>query len=392
MFIIFTIFNFVSTSTLLYLGNLIECKLGIYSNIDVEKVRSFITTISSGILGSVIVAVVFYINEYNSKKRENIHSIIRESNKLQKLYMAFPYIPKKGQYYELERQYYFEYLENKRKEEFNNTLDRFQHAAPKDMKREIREQNEKIKETNSYEYEKKLGELLLEYPQLRKSRFDDNVIDVEQKLKDIIIQYDIYIDKMMENIECLINSNLEELELYIDEYVCVFNFSKKKKHNILNHFKPEIVEANRIYPYDSNEQISSVTIANRLYTIHTRFIKKIIAHLQKIEDISKCADRKEALILFLWLQDDIYGTDVKVIPIIDSNEEVISETKIDYVYNKLNMCIDNLQSILFGEISNKYNYYPQEYFVRKGESVEYGHMIKMVEMAGDVAYGDIYRK
>lgn len=57
MVIIFTIFNFISTDTMLDVANAIEYKLGVYSNIDVEKVRSFFTTISSGILGSAIVAM-----------------------------------------------------------------------------------------------------------------------------------------------------------------------------------------------------------------------------------------------------------------------------------------------------------------------------------------------
>ena len=102
--------------------------------------------------------------------------------------------------------------------------------------------------------------------------------------------------------------------------------------------------------------------------------------MQNIEDIKRCADRKQAFSLFIQLQKDIYGTDVKK----------LSEIELHYAYNKLNMCVDNLQWILIGELTNSYKYYSQERYVRKGESVEYGGATKLIDMTG--AYIDIYRK
>jgi hypothetical protein len=86
--------------------------------------------------------------------------------------------------------------------------------------------------------------------------------------------------------------------------------------------------------------------------------------MQDIENIKQHGDRKRAFTLFLWLQDEIYGTGIKNIPTINSNNEVISNTEIHYAYNKINMCVDNLQWILFGELTNRYEYRSQEYYVK----------------------------
>ncbi|WKT76880.1 hypothetical protein [Lysinibacillus fusiformis] len=382
MLFIFTIFNFISTDIMLHIGNAVEHKLGVHSNIDVEKVRSFFTTISSGILGSAIVAMIFYINEYNSEKREKILKIARENNKLQKIYREIPFIEHEGEYYKLEQLYYFEYLDNKSKRKFNESIDNVAHNLPKKMKREIREFNNKIRRIELFDHRNELKEVLENYPEIRKRRFSDDVIGVEQSLKDIIVKYDIYIDKMMETIKTLKRYDYEELKLCVEEYKCVFNFTKAKKRKILKYFNPEIKEIQEIYPFALNEKVSSEIIANRIYTIHKRFVEKIDAHMQQIEDIDNYENRKQAFSLFLLFQKEIYGT----------GEKVISEIEIQYAYNKLNMCVDNLQWILFGELTNRYEYRSQGYYIRKGESVEYGSTTKMIEMAGHTAYGDIYRK
>lgn len=380
MLIIFTVFNFISTEAMLSLGNTLESKLGLHTNVDVEKVRSFITAISSGILGSTIVAMLFYINEYASEKKEKILNIVRENNKIQKIYKEFPFLEHEGEYYELESSYYFEHLDNERKRKFNDAIDNLANTVPKKIKRRIREHNKKIREKESFKYRNELKEVLDNNPEIRKRRFSDDVIEVEQSLKDIIIKYDMYINRMMETIKKLNRYEYEDLELYVEEYKCAFNFTKAKKRKILKLFNSEIKEIEKIYPYALNEKVSSEMIADRIYIIHKRFIEKINTHIQNIEDIKRCGDRKQAFILFIHLQGEIYGTGVMK----------ISKKEIHYAYNKLNMCVDNLQWILFGELTNRYKYYSQERYVIKGESVEYGGPTKMIEMTA--AYEDIYRK
>lgn len=392
MLIIFTIFNFISTDIMLYIGNAIEYKLGVHSNIDVEKIRSFITTISSGVLGSAIVAMIFYINEYNSEKTEKIRKIFRENNRIQKIYKEIPFLQHEGDYYKKEQYYYFEYLHNKSKREFNEALDNIVHAVPKKRKRKIREFNKQIREIESFKYRNELKEVLEKHPEIRKRRFNDDVIEVEQRLKDIIVEYDMYVEKMIGIIRMLKRHDFEELKLCVEEYKCAFNFTRVKKRKILKCFNPEIKGMERIYPYDLNENVSSEIIANRIYIIHKRLIEKIDVHMQDIENINQHGDRKRAFALFLWLQDEIYGTGIKNIPSVNSNNEVISTTEIHYAYNKINMCVDNLQWILFGELTNRYQYRSQEYYVKKGESVEYGSKTKIIEMDGHTAFGDIYRK
>ncbi|WP_413406697.1 hypothetical protein [Paenibacillus amylolyticus] len=389
MFVVFTYFNFISTEKMIYIGNVIEKKLGLHFEADVEKVRSFIMAISSGILGSAIVAMIFYINEYNSDKREQILKIVRENNKLQKIYTEIPFLEHEGEYYKLERLYYREYLNNKRKRNFNEAIDNVVKDVPKKKKREFRQYNNKIKEIESFKYRAKLKQVLENHPEIRKRRFSEDVLEVEQKLKDILVKYDMYIDKMMESIDTLKRYDYEELKLCVEEYKSIFNYSIVKKRKILRFLSPEI---KRIYPYDLNEKVSSEIIAKRIYKIHKRLVEKIGSHMQNIEDINKSGDRSDALGLFLLFQNEIYGLGVKSISTVNSKNEATSEMKIHYAYNILNMCVDNLQWILFAELTNRHEFRSQEYYVRKGYSVEYGTLMKTIEMDGKTAYGDIYRK
>ncbi|MES5865872.1 hypothetical protein [Bacillus cereus group sp. RP32] len=391
MLIIFSIFNFISTDIMLYIGNAIEYKLGVHSNIDVEKIRSFITTISSGVLGSAIVAMIFYLNEYNSEKAEKIRKILRENNKIQKIYKEIPFLEHEGDYYKKERNFYFEYLDNKNKRKINETLDDFVRTAPKKMKRKIREYNKEFRKVESFKSRNELKEVLEKHPEIRKSRFSDDVIEVDQRLRDIIIEYDMYVEKMMEIIRILKRHDLEELKLCVEEYKCAFNFTKAKKRKILKCFNPKIEGIERIYPYGLNENVSSEVIANRIYKIHKRLIEKIDARMQKIEDINQTRDRIQAFSLFLSLQDEIYGAGIGNIPV-TSNNEVTSNIEIHYAYNKINMCVDNLQWILFGELTNGYKYRSQGYYAKKIESFENGIKTKTIEMDGRTVFGDIYRK
>ena len=131
MFVLFTIFNFISTESLLFIGNSIENFFSFHTNWDVEKVRTFVTTITSGILGSTIVAMVFYFSEYKIIKEDSIIAVIRESNRLQDIYKDIPFMPCDGEYYELERAYYSEYKKNEWIREFNAELDKFEKRIPK---------------------------------------------------------------------------------------------------------------------------------------------------------------------------------------------------------------------------------------------------------------------
>lgn len=141
-----------------------------------------------------------------------------------------------------------------------------------------------------------------------------------------------------------------------------------------------------------DEKISSRIIADRIYKLHQRVIIKYLSSLKQVIDISKCNDRKIALEIFLYLQKDLFAYDIKNIPILNEQGDIVKTEKIPYTYDKLIMCVDNLQNILFSEINGKIEYLSQERYARPGETVEYGKKVEVININGQDAYGNIYRK
>jgi hypothetical protein len=88
-----------------------------------------------------------------------------------------------------------------------------------------------------------------------------------------------------------------------------------------------------------------------------------------------------------------YGTDVKVIPVVDSDEEIIGETKITYAYNKVNMCIDQRNEGYLpldhpgGEAQVDFG---QAEFYEKGKLIK-GHYLNMSFPYSNAGYTQIFR-
>jgi len=251
---------------------------------------------------------------------------------------------------------------------------------------------EKMRKKTDFTVRNQLKIILEEHPELRKRRFDNEYIDTEQKLRDIITEYDMYIDKTMECVKKLQEYDLESLKLMVDKYECIFCYSAKKKKKLLLAFSEEKKEANNIFPYNNKEKISSQMIANRIYEIHNRIINKYTERLNGVNDISKSLDRKRALEIFITVQKDLFEIDTKILPVKDINGNVQKEIPMPYAYYRLIMCVDNLQRILFSEISKEFEYMSSDSYARLGESVEYGAKTEVITINGIDAYGDIYRK
>lgn len=391
MFVLFTIFNFISTESLLFIGNSIENFFSFHTNWDVEKVRTFVTTITSGILGSTIVAMVFYFSEYKIIKEDSIIAVIRESNRLQDIYKDIPFMPCDGEYYELERAYYSEYKKNEWIREFNAELDKFEKRIPKADRRTMKKEIEPLRENLSHKYEEELTKLLTDNPILRKCRFSDDYIPVEQKLRDIITQYDVYIEKTFKSYSEIETHGLEELELLVRKYECRFNYSKKKRKRISEEFSASKVEGENIYTYDLTECVSSNDVCNRIYEVHCNLLDKYKSLMWDVEDIDKYNYRIKALNIFLILQREIYKIE-KTKLIENVSEEYKDKNELNVVYSRILMNLANIQNILWGEISGEYKYIPFQKFIIRGKSVEYGQEVKSMTVSGDVLYGSIYRK
>lgn len=109
--IVFTLLKFVDGNELYNIGNTIEALLHIHTEINVETMRSYLVMIFSGIFASTIVALCFYIVEYQCEKQERIMKLIKENARLSKLYLELPYIDAKSNYGKLCINYYYEVLD-----------------------------------------------------------------------------------------------------------------------------------------------------------------------------------------------------------------------------------------------------------------------------------------
>lgn len=215
-------------------GNVFGTSIGVNKT----EAFSFIKSIYSGILGSTFVAIIFYINEYYNEKQDCILEIIRESNRLLKIYSSFPFLVQSDDLYcKLKKSYYYEVLENRWKKEFNELLDKMECTVPKEIKDEVVEHNMKTRQKESFEIKERLENVLKANPELRKRRFCDEVVSVKQKLDDIVTEYDLYIDKTMECVQKLQEYSLENFKLLVDKYSCSYCYSKRK--NLVRYFQRE---------------------------------------------------------------------------------------------------------------------------------------------------------
>ena len=92
MLLVLAYVHFADEEELFSVGNRIEEILHIYTNISVVKMQSFIEVVTSGVLGSALVALFFYVQDYYCEREKELHNAIEHINEFRRLIQKFHFV------------------------------------------------------------------------------------------------------------------------------------------------------------------------------------------------------------------------------------------------------------------------------------------------------------
>lgn len=153
MLLVLAYVHFADEEELFRVGNRIEEILHIYTNISVVKMQSFIEVVTSGVLGSALVALFFYVQDYYCEREKELHNAIEHINEFSKTYSEIPFCRyfENTDYAKLARDYYIEYYDNEFQLEVKKTADDYLKTIPKAARRVLKAEINNKKFGESYE-------------------------------------------------------------------------------------------------------------------------------------------------------------------------------------------------------------------------------------------------
>lgn len=159
----FVCIHFSSEKGLYEIGTNIEYFFHFHTDINVLVMQSFLTSISSGIFASTLVAGVFYKQEFERNKEIVLSKILKCNSEITKLYANIPYIEYLGntEFEKLARYYYYEYYDNLCYEEALKAGEEYIKKLPKSAKRTLKiEYNQIAEKAISHKAEEQLKDFL----------------------------------------------------------------------------------------------------------------------------------------------------------------------------------------------------------------------------------------
>lgn len=405
--------HFSSENRLYEIGTNIENLFHFHTDINVLTMQSFLTSISSGIFASTLVAWVFYKQEFERNKEIAFLKILKCNSEITKLYANIPYIEYLGdtEFEQLARSYYYEYYNNLCYGEALKAGEEYIKKLPKSAKRVLKiEYNQTAEKAISHKAEKQLEDFL--------SNYKNNIEDFSNK-KDFIIQdildgiiktLDYKIEKVSIAYNEILQYDLTELKKLVDD-VCMTNkINHRRKRFILKRMKdyklifpgfnislldilkkqmeclkkkePLCEKVVLLYGLYQDNIVSMKNITERLLTLHERAQRHIKTRFEmdNFEQLKKY-NKKEMLQTFMWLQRVfIDNTKIKVI-----------DKEMNVVYNKFNYYVVNLGALLLLEITDRYEFAKKESFLIKNDRFEGNSHIFSKTFNGEDANPDIYR-
>lgn len=374
---IYTIFQFISTKILFEVGDIIESLFGFTSRIDVDDVRSYIITLSSGIFISTIVALIFYLNEYRMNKEKAIRRIIDINQeicqKYSKLtYIAYTFDTELGK---LAISYYLEFYHNKLTEYIKSVGESYIKQLPKKNKRVLKNQ---IKNNFDYEakYEKqnKLKEYLHEHPEELIVGHGDNehIITVEQKLSDIVKELDYKLELMLKIYQELMEIDLNEL-LELEQEASQFLSLNRKQMREVKEAYDDVSNWTDLLDYKNP--------AKTIYSIHSRSIKKIRS-AYNYYDISECKEYNKIDIINFVLHLQKSYISKTYFKFLDTDLE----------YNHFLYIQNSLNQILRLKLKGNLTVIDKNNFLLVKNQFEDGYRTHIIFTDSKELYGDIYKE
>lgn len=369
-FLVFTILQFADGDALYNIGNRIEESLHIHTEINVETMRAYLVMIFSGIFAITIVALCFYIVEYQCEKQAAIMKLIKENNRLSKLYLELPYIDDKSDYGKLCINYYYEVL--------GELIER---KRDKDLAHII--VSESIKEsTMKNTYKAKLIKFLKQNKQLLKDVFDDSELLISQKLKDIFVEMHLKLKDALEVYSLVVKEDLEELKYCVYDIGRFSGLSYKKIKKVVGDDEEVLLGLRRA------SILNISLVEERILTLHERVHQRAKLIFEEIELDSE--NIKNYLDNYAVCQNLLNK-------VLDAQNGVFDKVyhkffEAYFIYYKFSYHMAKLNSILFYDLTRKIDKIDKgEFTSRRKVSVRGGHVLHNKMIPGEVMYGDIYR-
>lgn len=361
---LYSIFLYISTDVLISIGNRIESFFGFYAEMDVNLFRELIKTVTSGVFGSSIVAIIFYVQEYIKTKQDTIEKIISVSRDICALFNKIPLVYVDGKEAELTQKYY---VENQKNIVVKETADKLSEYVSSIENTEAREKlGSEVIEGN-----KKLEELvrndakneLVKYWKTKEAP-DSKLTDDEysEQLEQLVLRCNTLIDNSM---LCYLKilqrdlSELRDLTVYIDFF---FPYNRCKMEKI----KEKCEKTDFL---GGSERITRRYIVERLLEFYTRSIKAVQYHFvtNGIDPDNYSKDDRGKILKAI---QDLQYLFVGLIP------TKIEETKVYAEYSRMQYMTENLHLLLLCDaIKQEFAYKPVTSFIRPAKRYHYGQVL-----------------
>ena len=409
----FVCIHFSSENKLYEIGTNIENFFHFHTDINVLTMQSFLTSISSGIFASTLVAWVFYKQEFERNKEITFLKILKCNSEITKLYANIPYIEYLGdtEFDQLARSYYYEYYNNLCYKEALKAREEYIKKLPKSTKRVLKiEYNQKAEKTISHKAEKQLKDFLTNHKNNIEDFSNKKDFVIQDILDGIIKTLDYKIEKVSIAYNQILQYDMTELQKLVDD-VCMANkINHRKKRFILKRMEdyelifpgfnislldilkkqmeclkekiPLYEKVILIYELYQDNIVSMENITKRLLTLHERAQTHIKTRFEmdNFNQLKKY-NKKEKLQTFMRLQHVF----------IDNTKFKVIDKEMNIVYNKFNYYVENLGGLLLFEITARFEFEKKELFVIKNDRFEGNSHVFSKYFKGEDVRSDIYR-
>lgn len=361
---LYSVFLYISTDVLISIGNRIESFFGFYAEMDVNIFRELIKTVTSGVFGSSIVAIIFYIQEYIKTKQDTIEKIISVSRDICTLFNKIPLVYVDGKEAELTQKYYVEKQDNDDIKETIDELSAYVSSIEDTEAREklrslVIEKNKKLEEMGRNDAENELVKYWKTKEETNSKLTDDYY---SEQLEQLVLRCNTLIDNSM---LCYLKilqrdlSELRDLTVYIDFF---FPYNRRRMKRIKE-------KCEKTDFFGASERITRRYIVERLLEFYTRSIKAVQYHFATNgidpDNYSK-DDRGKILKAIQNLQYLFVG----LIP------TKIEGTTVYVEYNRMQYMTENVHSLLLCDaLKQEFAYKPETSFIRPAKRYYYGQVL-----------------
>ncbi|MDD6627141.1 MAG: hypothetical protein PUF03_02695 [Lachnospiraceae bacterium] len=411
MLLVLAYVHFADKEELLRVGNRIEEILHIHTNTSVVKMQSFIEVVTSGVLGSALVALFFYVQDYYCEREKVLHNAIEHINEFCKTYSEIPFCRyfENTDYAKLARAYYIEYYDNEFQLEVKKTADDYLKTIPKAARRVLKAEIDNKKFGGSYEAKSKLEKYLTE--KFNGVEAESCKEYIEDELKTIIKEIDYKMEKAINAYQGIMELDMSEFDSLADSVTTFKKYGIFKKRFLKRHMldiaifphlqisiKDLVTEQKRHVKAHKgvyNKVLAAYMVWDEYKCNTENVLKRIVRILKRTQKYTysqfsmhnyselKKYNKKELLVMLMILQKAFLGMDTA--QILPEYEPIL------FSYNKVVYNITNLSRILLYELTERYEYRDIRTFAMVKDAYEKNQHIWSNSYSGEDLNSDFFR-